>query len=159
EYPKLILDTLLATIVILIFAEFLPKAIFRSKAEAVLTIFSVPMLVMYWIFYPVAKIFVSISEFILKYLFNVRIKENKQVFNRVDLELLVKQSMHGHENETSEVNAELFENALYLVNVKIRKCMVPRNEIEAVDVQTSIAEVKEKFIATKLSKIIVYDDS
>ncbi len=159
EYPKLVADTLVATIVILIFAEFLPKAIFRSKAEAVLTLFSVPMLVMYWIFFPVAKIFVSISEFILKYLFNVRIKENKQVFNRVDLELLVKQSMHGHENETSEVNAELFENALYLVNVRIRKCMVPRNEIEAVEAGATLAEIRKKFIDTKLSKVIVYEDS
>ena len=159
EYTKLAIDTFLATIVILIFAEFLPKAIFRSKAEAVLTIFSVPMLGMYYIFYPVAKIFVSISEFILKYLFNVRIKESKQVFNRVDLELLVKQNMHGHENETSEVNAELFENALYLVNVKIRKCMVPRNEVEAVDITTPLTDVRKKFIATKLSKIIVYDDN
>ncbi len=159
EYPKLILDTLIATIVILIFAEFLPKAIFRSKAEAVLTIFSVPMLLMYYIFYPVAKVFVSISEFILKYLFNVRIKDNKQVFNRVDLELFVKQSMHGHESETSEVNAELFENALYLVNVRIRKCMVPRNEIEGIDVTSSITDARAKFIDTKLSKIIVYDDS
>ena len=159
EYPKLILDTLIATIVILIFAEFLPKAIFRSKAEVVLTIFSVPMLLMYYIFYPVAKVFVSISEFILKYLFNVRIKENKQVFNRVDLELLVKQNMHGHENETSEVNAELFENALYLVNVKIRKCMVPRNEVEAVDVTASLTDIRKKFIDTKLSKVIVYEDN
>lgn len=159
EYPKLVLDTLLATIVILIFAEFLPKAIFRSKAEAVLTIFSVPMLLMYYIFFPIAKVFVSISEFILKYLFNVRIRENKQVFNRVDLELFVKQSMHGHESESSEVNAALFENALYLVNVRIRKCMVPRNEIEAIDVTSTISEARDKFIETKLSKIIVYDDS
>ncbi len=159
NYTKLAIDTLLATIVILIFAEFLPKAIFRAKAETVLTIFSVPMLLMYYIFFPVAKIFVSISEFILKYLFNVRIKESKQVFNRVDLEMLVKQSKHGYENETSEVNAELFENALYLVNVRIRKCMVPRNEIEGIDISAPIEEVRNKFIETKLSKIIVYDDS
>ncbi len=159
EYPKLLVDTLIATIVILIFAEFLPKAIFRSKAEVVLSLFSVPMLIMYWIFYPVAKIFVAISEFILKYLFNVRIKENKQVFNRVDLEMLVKQSMHGHENENSDVNTELFENALYLVNVRIRKCMVPRNEVEAIDMSEPIDELRKKFIDTKLSKIIVYDDS
>ena len=81
------------------------------------------------------------------------------MFNRVDLELFVKQSMHGHENENSEVNAELFENALYLVNVRIRKCMIPRNEIESVDVNTTVAEARDKFIETKLSKIIVYDDS
>ncbi len=159
EYTKLIIDTLLATIIILIFAEFLPKAIFRNKAEAVLAIFSIPMLIMYYIFYPIAKIFVSISEFILKYLFNVRFKENKQVFNRVDLELLVKQSMHGHENENNDMNTELFENALYLVNVKVRKCMVPRNEIEAVEISDTIADAKKKFIDTKLSKILVYDDN
>ena len=159
EYAKLAVDTLIATLILLVFAEFLPKAIFRSKAETVLTLFAVPMLIMYYMFFHVAKIFVSISEFILKYLFNVRIKENKQVFNRVDLEVFVKQSMHGHENENSEVNAELFENALYLVNVRIRKCMVPRNEVEAMDITTSIEEATQRFISTKLSKIIVYDDT
>lgn len=159
EYAKLAIDTVFATFVILIFAEFLPKAIFRHKAEVVLGLFAIPMKGMYLIFAPLAKIFVSISEFILKYLLNVRIKERKQVFNRVDLELFVKQSMHGHENENAEVNQELFENALYLVNVKIRKCMVPRNEIEAVDVTTPVSELRDKFIETKLSKIIVYDDS
>lgn len=159
EYAKLAVDTLFATIVILVFAEFLPKAIFRHKADSVLNLFAVPMKLMHFIFSPIARIFVSISEFILKYLFNVRIKENKQVFNRVDLELFVKQSMHGHENESSEVNQELFENALYLVNVKVRKCMIPRNEIEALDISTPITEAREKFIETKLSKIIVYDDT
>jgi putative hemolysin len=157
EYVILILTTLFATIIILIFAEFLPKAIFRSKAETVLALFSYPMNIMFYLLFPVAKIFVSISEFILKYLFNVRIKDNKQVFNRVDLEVFVKQSLHGHENENNDVNTELFENALYLVNVRIRKCMVPRNEVEAVDINTTIAEVREKFIDTKLSKIIVYE--
>jgi putative hemolysin len=159
QYAKLFVDTFLATIIILVFAEFLPKAIFRHKAETVLTIFSIPMKGMHIIFSPIARVFVSISEFILKYLFNVRIKDNKQVFNRVDLELFVKQSMHGHENENSEVNQELFENALYLVNVKVRKCMVPRNEIEGVEMQATIAEVRNKFIDTKLSKLIVYEDS
>jgi len=159
EYAKLITDTFIATVVILVFAEFLPKAIFRHKAERMLTVLAIPMKGMHLIFSPIARVFVSISEFILKYLFNVRIKENKQVFNRVDLELFVKQSMHGHENENSDVNQELFENALYLVNVKVRKCMVPRNEVEAVDITTSITDVRNKFISTKLSKIIVYDDS
>jgi len=159
EYAKLAIDTVFATVVILIFAEFLPKAIFRHKADAVLSIFAIPMKGMHFIFSPIAGVFVSISEFILKRLFNVNIKENKQVFNRVDLELFVKQSMRGHENESNEVNQELFENALYLVNVKVRKCMVPRNEIEAVDITTSVEELRAKFIDTKLSKIIVYDDS
>lgn len=159
EYAHLLFDTLIATVVILFFAEFLPKAIFRAKAETLLNFFSIPMQLLYILLYPIAKVFVSISEFILKYLMNVRMKEKKQVFNRVDLELFVKQTMHGHENDSNELNTELFENALYLVNVKIRKCMVPRNEVEALDMDTPIEEVKKKFIETKLSKIIVYKDN
>lgn len=159
EYAHLIFDTLIATTIILFLAEFLPKAIFRAKAEQLLAFLAIPMQLLYYLLYPIAKIFVAISEFILKYLFNVRMKENKQVFNRVDLEHFVKQTMHGHESDSNELNTELFENALYLVNVKIRKCMVPRNEIEALDADTPIPDVKRKFIDTKLSKIIVYKDS
>lgn len=159
EYFQLLLDTLIATVIILFFAEFLPKAIFRAKADQVLAIFSIPMIIMYWILFPIAKVFVAISEFILKHLFNVRIKEDQQVFNRVDLEVFVKQSLHGHETDNNEVNTELFENALYLVNVKIRKCMVPRNEVEAIEVNTPIADVRKKFIDTKLSKIIIYENA
>jgi putative hemolysin len=144
QYTKLIIDTVIATFIILIFAEFLPKVIFRSKADTFLTLFSVPMLIMYHMLSWLSKIFVSISEFILKYLFNVKIKENRPIFSRVDLEVFVKQSLHGHENENNDVNTELFENALYLVNVKIRKCMVPRNEVEAVDIDTAILDVRHK---------------
>ena len=157
QFIHLFLDTLIATIFILVFAEFIPKAIFRAKADSALKIFSIPMYFLYLLLFPIAKLFVSISEFILKYLFNVRIKENQIIFNRVDLEVFVKQSLHGHENDNNEVNTELFENALYLVNVKIRKCMIPRNEIEAVEVNADIAKVKAQFIKTKLSKIIVYE--
>jgi len=157
NYIRLILDTLIATLVILLFAEFLPKAIFRSKAEQVLTLFALPMFLMYYLLYPLAKLFVSIAEFILKYLFSVRIRENQPVFNRVDMDNFVKQTLHGHDTESNEVNKELFENALYLVNVKVRKCMVPRNEVIGVDISTPIMEVREKFIATKLSRIIVYE--
>ena len=158
EYSHLIFDTLIATSIILFFAEFLPKAIFRVKAEQLLSWLSVPIQLLYYFLYPIARIFVSISEFILKYLFSVRIKENKQIFNRVDLEHFVKQTIHGHESDSGELNTELFENALYLVNVKIRKCMVPRNEVECIDISTNIMDVRKKFIDTQLSKIIVYKD-
>ncbi len=157
EYVHLVLDTLLATLVILLFAEFIPKAIFRTKAEQVLSFFALPMFLMYYILYPVARVFVSISEFLLKYLFNVRIKENQQVFNRVDLDHFIKQTLHGHDVESREVNTELFENALSLVNVRVRKCLIPRNEVVGVEVGTAISEVRQKFIDTKLSKIIVYE--
>ena len=159
DIVKLLIDTIIATFIILFFAEFLPKAIFRSKAEQLLAFFSLPMVMMYYLLFPLAKVFVSVAEFILKYLFNVRIREKNEVFNRVDLEHFVKQSLHGHDHENPEVNTELFENALYLVNVKIRKCMVPRNEVEAVDVSTPITAVRQRFIDTQLSKIIVYENT
>lgn len=159
EYASLVADTVLATLIILVVAEFLPKIIFKSKADSMLAIFAVPMQFSYFIFYPLAKLFVAISEFILKYLFNVRIKNTKDVFNRTDLEHFVKQSSHGHESENNELNTELFENALDLVNVKVRKCMIPRNEVESVELNTSIDEVRTKFIETKLSKILVYEGS
>jgi CBS domain containing-hemolysin-like protein len=159
QYLRLLIDTLVAALIMLIFAEFLPKAIFRSKAEQVLIVFALPMMMLYYVLFPVARLFVVISEFILKYLFNVRIKEQNNVFTRVDMDVFVKQSLHGHDSENTEVNTELFENALDLVNVRIRKCMIPRNEIEAVPVHTPITEVREKFIDTRLSKILVYEGS
>lgn len=159
EYAHLFFDTLIATTVILFLAEFVPKAIFRAKAESLLYFFSMPMQLLYFLLYPIAKVFVAMSEFILKYLLNVRMKEKTQVFSRVDLEHFVKQTMHGHESDANELNTELFENALYLVNVKIRKCMVPRNEVESLDISTPIEDARQKFIDTKLSKIIVYKEN
>jgi len=159
DYVALVADTVIATLVLLLLAEFLPKVIFKSKADTMLSVFAFPMQLAYLFLYPLAKVFVSLSEFILKYLLNVSIRNDKHVFSRIDLEHFVKQSLHGHENDSNEVNTELFENALYLVNVKVRKCMIPRNEVESVEVNTPVSEVRKKFIDTKLSKILVYEGS
>ena len=159
QYPKLVVDSVIATLIILIFAEFLPKAVFRTRAETVLTLFAVPMLAMYYIFYPVAKVFVTISEFLLKRVFKQRIKSNKKVFNKIDLEVFLLQNLQHPENKENEVSAELFENAMELANVKVRNCLIPRNEVEAVEIKTSIEEIKQMFIETKLSKILVYENT
>ncbi len=159
EYLRLLIDTFIATIVVLVLAEFIPKAIFRAKPEATLTILTIPIQFFYYLLYPIAKFFVRISEFILKYLFNVRISENKQVYSRIDLEQFVKQMRTGQDREEEDVNTELFENALNLSQVRIRECLIPRNEIEAVNINTPIEEVNQLFLDSKLSKIIVYEDS
>jgi putative hemolysin len=158
--PFLILtiDALIGTIVILFLGEFLPKAFFSSKAEKILFFFSKPILFFYKLLYPIAKLFVNISEWVLKYIFNIKINEKKEVYSRIDLENFVKQMNSGVDmDENPEVNTDLFENALYLRNVKIRECLIPRKEIEAIALQTSIEEVRARFINTKLSKIIVFD--
>jgi len=157
EWLTLGIDTLFATLIILLFVEFLPKTLFRSKSEQILSFVAVPMYVASWVLSPIMNWFVSLAAFMLKYLFNVNIKEQKNIFHRVNIDQFIKQSLHGHENENNEVNKELFDNALQLVNTKVRKFMIPRNEIVSVEIGTSILQVKELFIETKLSKIIVYD--
>ena len=157
EFIRLFLDTIIATIIVLILGEFIPKALFRSKPEQTLTWFTIPIQFFYFLLYPIAKFFVQISEFILKYLFNVRIAPEKTIYTRVDLEQFVKQMRTGQDSDSQEINTELFENALYLSQVKIRECLIPRNEIEAVEVNTSPEDVRRMFIDTKLSKILVYE--
>jgi putative hemolysin len=159
ELIKLLIDTFIGTVIILILGEFLPKAFFRTKAEQILYAFNKPIQFFHNLLYPIARLFVRISEWILKYIFNVKINEDKQVFTRLDLEHFVKQLNTGHEVESAEVNTDLFENALYLRNVKIRECIIPRKEIEAIDFEEDINVLKAKFIETKLSKIVVYQDN
>ncbi len=160
EYLRLFLDTIIATIVVLFLGEFIPKAIFRSKPETTLSFLTLPIQFFYYLLYPIAQLFVRISEFILKYLFGVRINEEKTIFSRVDLEHFVKQMRTGHDSDKEDdSNSELFENALSLSKVKIRECLVPRNEIEAVPINTSVEEVKNIFIETKRSKLIVYENN
>jgi CBS domain containing-hemolysin-like protein len=160
EYLHLFLDTIIATIVVLFLAEFIPKAIFRSKPESILSFLTLPIQFFYYLLYPIAQLFVRISEFILRYLFGVRINEEKTIFSRVDLEHFVKQMRTGHDiDNEDDSNSELFENALSLSKVKIRECLIPRNEIEAVPINTSVEEVKNIFIETKRSKLIVYEDN
>jgi CBS domain containing-hemolysin-like protein len=160
EYLRLFLDTIIATIVVLFLAEFIPKAIFRSKPESILSFLTLPIQFFYYLLYPIAQLFVRISEFILRYLFGVRINEEKTIFSRVDLEHFVKQMRIGHDiDNEDDSNSELFENALSLSKVKIRECLIPRNEIEAVSINTSVEEVKNIFIETKRSKLIVYEDN
>jgi len=158
EYARLFLDTLLATLVVLVLGEFIPKALFRARSETLLQLLTVPIQFFYYLLYPIARFFVSISEFILKYLFNVRITDHKQVFSRIDLEQFVKQLRTGQDKQ-EDANTELLENALNLSHIKVRECLIPRNEIEAVPISTSIEDVRTLFLETKLSKILVYEKS
>lgn len=158
-YIKMLVDVIVATAVILLAAELLPKSFFRRKAEVILSVFAIPLMLLHSILYPIGRVFISISEFILKYLFNVRIKDKKAVFARVSIDQFVKQTLHGQDVEVNELNKALFENALDLVNVKLRRCMIPRNEVIGVSINTPIEEVRSKFVGTKLSKIVVYEDN
>ncbi|MBS1733003.1 MAG: HlyC/CorC family transporter [Bacteroidetes bacterium] len=160
EYIKLLVETLLSTAIIL-FVEFLSKAYFRARSNSILASDLISYIVrfFYWLLSSLAALFVSAAEWILQYIFNVKLNHNKDAFSKVDLEHFVQQTNSNDEEDTSELNKELFENALSLSEVKLRECLIPRKEIESIESKTSISSVKEKFIETKLSKLVVYENN
>ena len=151
---RLILNIAIGSLIVLIL-EFVFKAIFRAKNDGLLSLFARVMRFFFQIFDPISLFFVSISNWILKYLFNVQIEDPKRPFSRIDLEHYFMQTKEAEE-ENSELNQELFENALSLSGVKIRSCLVPRKEIVGIERSTPVAAVAEKMIDTKLSKLLVY---
>lgn len=158
DIVQLIVDTLISTIVVLVLGEFIPKAIFRAKNDVLLSVFAPIADFFYTLFLPIANLFVNISQWILKYIFNMRLSNKNDAFNKVDLEHFFQQTKEQDE-DNQELNTELFENALSLPLVKIRQCLVPRTEIEGVDINSTIEELKEHFIHTQLSKLVVYDEN
>ncbi len=158
EYVKLGFDTLMTSLVVLVFGEFIPKAIFRARGDILLSFFARVANFFHGLFLPLTNFFVDVSQWILKYLFNVRVNDRNDAFTKVDLEHFFQQTKEQDE-ESQELNTELFENALSLPMVKIRQCLVPRTEIEAIDINTSVEEAKKIFISTQLSKLVVYDDN
>lgn len=160
EYIKLFTETVLSTL-ILLFVEFLFKAIFRARNDEILSssIVSYVVSFFYWLLSSIAAFFVNIAEWMLKVLFDVKLHEKKDVFSKVDLEHFVQQTKTNEEEDVTEINKELFENALSLSETKLRECLIPRKEIEGVESTATVEAVKEKFIQTKLSKLVVFDNN
>ncbi len=158
NFMRLFFETIIATFFILQFGEFVPKSIFRSKSDKLLSVFSGTANFFYSLFYPIANFFAVISGWILKYVFNVRIEQNQEVFSNAGMEHFFQQTGEDSE-DNQELNTELFEAALSLPKVKVRECLVPRKEIEGVNLNTTVEEVRQKFVATKLSKLVVYDSN
>jgi CBS domain containing-hemolysin-like protein len=158
EYLKLVFDTLLSTIVVLLLGEFLPKAIFRAKNDSLLNTFAPIAQFFHGLFQPITNFFVNASQWILTYVFNVRVSERNEAFSKIDLEHFFQQTREQDE-ESNELNTELFENALSLPMVKIRQCLVPRTEIEACELLSPIETLQQQFIQTQLSKLVIYDDN
>ena len=153
---RLIVDIVLSSFIVLILAEFLPRSIFRAHSNVLLTRLVWIINVFYQILQPLVSAFMALSNWILKYVFNVRINDKKDSFSRIDLETLYQENEDG-EFEPDELNTELFENALELPKIKIRQCLVPRKEIIGLDSKASVEEATHKFIETKLSKLVVYE--
>ena len=155
----LLLQTFIATIIVLVTAEFLPKAIFRISPNYILNIFTIPIWLLFVALRPAAIVMFKISNFLLKYVLNQKKNDGHTTFGKNDLDDLLSnvKSADGHQDQSVEV--EMLQNALDLSEKRVRECMVPRTEIIATDFNTPLHVVKSKFIQTKLSKILVYKNN
>lgn len=159
ELVILLLQTLISTLLVLFFAEFLPKALFRINPNTVLSIAAIPIAIVYGILYPFTWVTVGISNVILK-AFKIDTSESDLAFSKIDLEDFVS-NIQEVQDEGNEVDSEIqiFKNALNFADVKVRECMIPRTEIIAMNVEASIDELQKQFVETGLSKILIYRDS
>ena len=157
-YVILLINIGIAALVVTTFSQFLPRAVFRAKNDTLLNFFASVIKFFYGIFYPVARILVNIAAWILKYVFNIKLSEKNIIFNKADLEHFFRQNK-SQDEENQELNTELFENALSFPLVKIRQCLVPRTEVEGVDITSTIAIARQRMIETRLSKMIVYNEN
>lgn len=162
EFAILIIQTVISTLIILVTAEFLPKTLFRINPNKSLNIFSLPVVIIYVLLFPIAKITMAISSFLLQLFFKAKIngQQEKVVFSAIDLDHIIDQSKdeNNYEDEI-EHDVKLFQNALDFSKVKLRECIIPRNEIIALELNSPIEKLKEKFIETGFSKILIYKET
>jgi CBS domain containing-hemolysin-like protein len=163
DVAVLLINTIISTGIILMVAEFLPKTIFRVAPNFFLKLFSFPAIFFYYLFYPVSKITFAASNLVFRIFFGIKSDKKEQenvVFSKVDLDHFINFSNPSSEEaEPYHDNIKIFRNALDFSNVKLRECMVPRTEIDAIEAQSSIVELKERFIETGHSRILVYQNS
>ncbi len=155
------IQALFSTILILFVGEFIPKAIFRLNANLSLTIFAIPLYLIYILLYPISK-FSSFLSFCLLRLSGVKdIKDSPTyILGKVDLDYFIQQSIENASQDTSlDSEVKIFQNALDFSSVRLRDCIVPRTEIVACDTSATIEELRSRFIETGLSKIVVYDEN
>jgi len=160
ESLLVLLQTVIATLIILFVAEFLPKVLFRINPNPVLNFFAVPVRIVYFLLYPLVIIFIGLSEWVLRYLFKVRINSENYVFSVVDLDDYLKKFL-PEEKDDQDVKQEIqmFQNAIEFRNIKLRECMIPRPEIVAVEQEDSIEELRKAFVENGFSKILIYNES
>jgi magnesium and cobalt exporter, CNNM family len=156
DFVRILIEILLSTFLVLVFAEFLPRAIFRARANVLLSRMAQLIDIFYQMFYPIAAACIALANWLLKYVFNVKVDKKKEVFGKTDLEHLFRQAKEAEE-EKQPLNTEFFENALELPKIRIRQSLVPRKEIVGIDIKESVDAIRRIFIETKLSRIVVFE--
>jgi putative hemolysin len=160
EATILVLQTIISTTLILVTGEFLPKVLFRINPNQTLSLFSLPIIIVYALLFPIVYLILLITHLLLRTFFRIDFSEDRPVFGRVDLDQYIEE-VHSGLSQKNEVNSEIkiFQNALDFTEVKVRECMIPRTEIISMKVDDRIDDLKNKFIETGLSRIMIYKDS
>lgn len=156
-----IFETIVSTIIIIFAAEFVPKAVVRNNPNFFMKMFAVPVYLFYLVLYPIAKFATGLS-FLLLRLVGLKVKSDHNIrdFDRVDLSNLIEEAKeHEQTDERNEKEIKLFKNAMDFSELRVRDCMVPRIEIEAVNILDTIEHLSERFVETDYSRIFVYDGS
>ena len=155
----LIIQTLVSTVIVLITAEYIPKSIFLINPDKLLITFSIPLLIIYFILYPVVKVVMFFSKWFIIKILNQDYSDEKVVFKLTDLNDYIKRVVVNDKEIQSKNVTEFFNNALALKTVKVRDCMIPRTDIISIDEKDSILELKNIINDSGFSKIIIYKSS
>lgn len=156
----LLLQTLISTALVLVTAEFIPKIVFGLNANKFMSLFAIPALLFYYGLFFIVSLVISLSNFILKHFLGISQPDTKPVFGRIDLQKYIEEQTAGlMVEDEQDPEIQIFQNALDFSKVKARECMIPRNEIVAIEILEPIENLKEKFIETGFSKIVVYKDN
>lgn len=153
-------NTILSTIIVLFTGEFLPKTLFKSNPNRMMSLFAIPAYICYIVLWPISRFATCLSRILLR-IVGVKVEKSKtdEVFTKIDLDHLVQSSIdNARSNEEIEEEVKIFQNALDFVDTKVRDCMIPRTEVNAVEDNCSIEKLKQMFIESGNSKIIVYHD-
>ena len=159
EWVTLLVQTLLSTLIVLVTGEFLPKTLFRLNPNRMMSIFALPAYIIYIILWPISKFTSTLSKGLLR-MAGLRVEHGQQekAFSKVDLDYLIQSNIDKIEDEEKiEDEVKMFQNALDFSNVKVRDCIVPRTEIDAVDRNTGLEILKNHFIESGHSKVIVFE--
>ncbi len=161
HFLKVLIQTVISTLIILVTGEFLPKVLFKLNPNFVLNLFAIPLFICYVVLFPISWFATNLSYLILR-LFRVKIDKEVSVnaFTKVDLGYFIQSGIDNTENEeTLDTEVKIFQNALDFSTIRIRDCIVPRTEVVAVDTEATMEELKNLFVESGISKIIVYKET
>ncbi len=157
DFVILLLQTIISSIIILFFAEFIPKTLFRIKANSLLNFFAIPLYFIYYILYPIVFITLGISDFILERIFKMKMVDKPKTFDSVDIDNFLREFGEDDPQSSKEsIEMQIFRNAIEFPDIKLRESMIPRTEVVALEESEPLEKYRQKFSEKGLSKILIY---